>query len=85
MATAVWRVYASPMDGTRVERKADLKAVAWRRVESTAIVVINREQVWNGVCGIWDDLESEGSVFTLWTLWDDMSSPIQLPRHGAEL
>ena len=26
------------MDGTRVERKADLKAVAWRRVERTAIV-----------------------------------------------
>ena len=26
------------MDGTRVERKGDLKAVAWRRVERTAIL-----------------------------------------------
>lgn len=31
-------VYARPIEGMRVERKGLLNAVAWRRVESTAIV-----------------------------------------------
>ena len=30
------------MEGTRVERKGDLKAVAWRRVERTGML----ESVW---------------------------------------
>lgn len=33
------------MEGTRVERKGDLKAVAWRRVERTGIL----EEVWKQV------------------------------------
>ena len=37
------------MDGTRVERKGDLKAVAWRRVERTAIVEC---YLWGGNCGM---------------------------------
>lgn len=46
MATAAWSVYARPIEGSRVERKGVLKVVAWRRVESTAIVGL---YIWEGL------------------------------------